>query len=172
MNKKPEIPFLIFEVKDHLTIKDKILDSIQKMGKHSIVYQGQNIANSDWHLAVNFNRRYYQYVAKVFDDTVDFLNKKFNYSEQEKATVANYWFQQYENGGMHDWHRHGVCSFSCCYYVDLSHDNPKTSFELFGETFEVDVKEGVVLIFPSFLKHCSKPNKSNHIKTIVSFNLK
>jgi hypothetical protein len=171
VNKKHEIPFLIFEVKDHLLIKDKILDGIQKMGKYSIVDQGQNIANSDWHLSANFNRHYYQYVVKVFDDTVNFLNKTFNYNEQEKATVLNYWFQQYEDGGMHDWHRHVNCSFSCCYYVDLSYDNPKTSFKLFGEKFEIDVKEGVVLIFPSFLQHCSKLNESKHTKTIVSFNL-
>jgi hypothetical protein len=44
-------------------------------------------------------------------------------------------------------------------------------FELFGEAFEIDVKEGVVLIFPSFLKHCSKPNESKHTKTIISFNV-
>ena len=58
MNKKHEIPFLIFDVKDHLIIKDKILNGIQKMGKHGIVDQEQNIANSDWHLAKNFNRQY------------------------------------------------------------------------------------------------------------------
>jgi len=171
MNKKHEIPFLIFEVKDHLMIKDKILDGIKKMGKHSIVDQEQNIANSDWHLAKNFNRQYYEYILKVFNDVTEFVNKKFNYHEQDKVSVNNYWFQQYENGGMHKWHRHGGCSFSCCYYVDLSCDNPKTSFELFGEMFEVDVKEGVVLIFPSFLSHCSKPNESKHTKTVVSFNI-
>jgi hypothetical protein len=76
VNKKHEIPFLIFEVKDHLLIKDKILDGIQKMGKHSIVDQGQNIANSDWHLSANFNRQYYQYVVKVFDDTAEFFKQK------------------------------------------------------------------------------------------------
>jgi oxalate decarboxylase/phosphoglucose isomerase-like protein (cupin superfamily) len=171
MNNKYEIPFLIFDVKDHLIIKDKILDGIQKMGKYSLIDENQNIANSDYHLSKNIPRQYYQYTEKIFNDVAEFLNEKFNYDGPNKCFVGNYWFQQYENGGMHKWHRHPNTSFSCCYYVDLSNDSPKTSFELFGETFEIDVKEGVVLIFPSFLKHCSKPNKSKHTKTIVSFNV-
>lgn len=171
MNKKPEIPFLIFEVKDHFTIKNKILDSIRKMGKHCIIEENQNIANTDWYLPKHVYRPYYQYTQKVFEDVVNFVNEKFNYNDANLVNVSNFWFQQYENGGMHLWHKHSHTSFSCCYYVDLSNDNPKTSFKLFGEIFEIDVREGVVLIFPSFLMHCSKPNKSEHTKTIVSFNL-
>lgn len=171
MNKKHEIPFLIFEVEDHLAIKDKILDSIQTMGKHCLVYQNDNIANTDWHRSSNVHRPYYQHVEKIFKNVADFVNKKFNYIEPDTVSPANFWFQQYENGGMHGWHKHPLTTFSCCYYVDLFNDNPKTSFELFGETFEIDVREGIVLIFPSFLKHCSKLNESKHTKTIISFNL-
>jgi hypothetical protein len=169
MNKKPEIPFLIFEVKDHYLIKEKILDSIQEMGTYSFVNKEQSISNSDWHLGSDFNRLYAQYIEKVVLDVVEFVNKKFNY--EEKLTARNYWFQQYEYGDWHFWHIHKHSLFSCSYFIDLSSDNPKTSFELFGEEFEVDVKEGMVLIFPSFLKHCSKPNKSKHKKTILAFNM-
>ena len=169
MNKKPEIPFLIFEVEHHLIIKERILNAIQEMGTFSFINKNQQISNSDWQLGREFNRPYVEYLGKVFNDVGEFVTNKFNY--EQKVSVSNFWFQQYKSGDYHLWHKHENCLFSCSYYVNLSEDNPTTSFELFGEEFEVNVKEGSILIFPSFLNHCSKKNESENIKTVIAFNL-
>jgi ectoine hydroxylase-related dioxygenase (phytanoyl-CoA dioxygenase family) len=53
-----------------------------------------------------------------------------------------------------------------------SSNTPKTSFKLFDKSeIEIEMNEGEILIFPSYLEHISKSNKSDKIKTIISFNI-
>jgi ectoine hydroxylase-related dioxygenase (phytanoyl-CoA dioxygenase family) len=44
-------------------------------------------------------------------------------------------------------------------------------FEYMGEEFQIDVKEGDYVVFPSMLKHCSKPNETQERKTIIALNI-
>ena len=98
------------------------------------------------------------------------INSKLNVSEE--LNIFNYWFQQYKKKDFHTWHIHGGCNFSCVYYVDIDDNCSKTTFRLLdGSEFDVAVKEGDVLVFPSYMPHTSKPNKSNKTKTIISFNM-
>jgi ectoine hydroxylase-related dioxygenase (phytanoyl-CoA dioxygenase family) len=85
--------------------------------------------------------------------------------------VDNYWFQQYKRNDYHSWHIHENGLFSCVYYVDMPNEAPKTTFNILGNETEVSVSEGQVLVFPSYLLHCSKPNKNIKTKTIISFNI-
>ena len=170
MSEKTNIPFLLYEVKNHLEIKNKILNTINEMGCYSYINKNQQISNSDWQLTRDFKRPYLEFVLNIFKDVVFYVNEKFEYTE-EPVQVINYWFQQYNYGDYHTWHKHSDGILSCVYYVNLTDDNSKTSFKLFDKEFEIEVKEGTVLIFPSFLNHCSKPNKSKNKKTVISFNL-
>ena len=170
------IPFFLFDVKEHLIIKPLILEDIKSMGLHSLIDNKglQKISNTDWHLSPQKERPYWSKVAQPFDFIIRELEKQFyvDNSINAKFTIANYWFQQYNYEDYHAWHNHGQSSWSCVYYVELPTDSVKTSFKLFEKEFSIDVKEGQLLIFPGIYMHDSKPNTSKNIKTIISFNIR
>ncbi len=163
------IPFMVMDVPNHETIKPLILEDIKKLGINPLVDDDQHIVNSDWHLGKDVDRSYITHMVSVIDPLCIEIRDIYKYPLPIKCT--NYWFQQYKHRDFHNWHMHDGAVFSCVYYVDAVDGTPKTSFNLMGNEFEVEAKEGQILIFPSFLLHCSKENKSEKTKTIVSFNL-
>ena len=169
INNKQNIPFFIYKVKSHFEIKHLILDAINSMGKYSFINDEQSISNSDWQLSKDFERPYFQYVESIFNDVCNELKNIYQY--KEKLNFHNYWFQQYEYGDYHSWHHHPGNMFNAIYYVDLNSKNPKTSFKLFDNEFDIEVNEGDILISPSFLLHCSKLNKYKTSKTVIPFNI-
>ena len=164
------IPILKHKVSNHRLIKQLILNAIKKMGTYSFINNYQRITNTDWHLSNEFDRPYYEYVSPIIDNVRNEVSQYFKYNE-DKITLTNCWFQQYAKNDYHLWHSHGRSTFSCVYYVSLSDDNPKTLFRIGADEFSVEVKEGEILTFPSFLEHVSKENTSDLIKTVVAFNL-
>lgn len=165
-----EFPGIMFlnNVQHHKEIKTQILDSIQSMGSFSYKKHLDIISNTDWHLNVNFPRPYYEIVKPIFCEHVEKIKSLLNYRHLE---ITNYWFQQYHKNDFHGWHTHGKCLFSNVYYVALTDNNPVTTFKHGNTEFNIAVKEGDILTFPSFLTHCSSINKEDSVKTVISFNL-
>jgi hypothetical protein len=160
--------FVKTKLKEHVSIKSSLLNSIRNTGIHSIVEVTQQISNSDWYLPQNFRRGY----DNMFMPLVDSYSKelqdilKFPF----RLGCSGYWFQQYAQGDFHNWHTH-ECTYASVYYLDLPEGSSKTSFKLIDKEFEIDVEEGDILTFPGSTLHCSKPNKSDKVKTVIAFNL-
>lgn len=162
------VPFLISSVENHAEIKDKILDTISQMGVNPLTTPFENLTNTDWHLDPNIFRPYYSLASPVMNKIAAEVTKHFDYVEP--LTIINYWFQQYEAGDYHNWHVHCRSLFSNVYYVDLPDGAAKTSFKMVNTEFEIAVKEGDVLTFPSCFLHSSKPNTVGG-KTVIAFNM-
>lgn len=154
-------------VEDHNLLKRNILLSIEKMGRFGMVNSVNNLYNTDWYLNASIVRPYYSIVEPHL---TSHNNKVMEYYGYTGVLTTNYWVQQYAKGGFHTWHTHENCTFSNVYYVDFGSSSPKTTFKFRGEEFEVDVAEGSILTFPSYLIHCSKPNPADEIKTVIAFN--
>jgi hypothetical protein len=163
-----DMPIFKITADNHKIIKPLILKSIESMGSYSVINDDQRITNTDWHMGSQFKRPYFEHVKFLIENVAKQMGQYFNY---ENVRMRNYWYQQYYKGDYHTWHAHGECSFACVYYVDLNKDNPKTSFRVNKNEFDVEINEGNVLIFPGFLEHTSKENISDGVKTIISFNL-
>ena len=161
------IPCDVFvsEVKNHSTIKQDILNAIRDMGEFSYRMKENQLSNTDWHLTT-VERKYYDIVKPILDAHNEELGNALGFN----MNITNYWFQQYKTGDSHTWHLHGGATHSNVYYVELDSENPKTSFRHNGNEFDVPVKEGCILTFPSYLTHCSKENKSLSTKTVIGFN--
>ena len=164
------IPCQLFisDVNKHLIFKKWFIDYLSK----SIIFSSSDrnegsIFNSDFFIPT-FHNEYHNIVFPIINDHTLSLSSFLGYVNKP-LQIENFWFQQYKKGDSHTWHRHGSI-FSNVYYVDLPEDSSKTSFRFRGEEFEVDVKEGQILTFPSYLEHCSKPNLSDKIKTVIAFN--
>ena len=166
-----EIPVFKYAIRDHANIKEAILKDIMLLGIHSRISEGEKISNTDWAIPSNYKRKYFDNILENIKEVVNKVNADLKYPEHLK--LGNRWFQQYAKNDFHDWHIHGDSVLTCVYYVDIDATTPTTSYKLFDKEYEFDIniKEGDVLIFPSFLLHCSKPNVSDKTKTIIAFNL-
>lgn len=168
------VPCSVFKsrVENHEEIKPKLLGAIEELGVHNIVMAHERITNTDWHVRddiPNFrNKKYVEIAMPPIERHLEALQNKTGLLS---PTLSKIWFQQYGQGDYHGWHVHGRCMFSNIYYVDLDNDAARTTFRHFGQEFTIDLEEGCILTFPSFMQHCSKHNNSQRMKTVISFNL-
>lgn len=169
-----DVPCKVFKthVENHAQIKPSVLAAIAKLGIHSAITEFECISNTDWHIKNNIghlfeNKEYLRVVSPI----LELHNKQIaKYTGVVEVTTNHVWFQQYDKGDFHGWHNHGNCMYSNVYYVELDKACPRTSFRFMDMEFSIDVEEGDILTFPSFLQHCSRPNKQNLRKTVVAFN--
>jgi ectoine hydroxylase-related dioxygenase (phytanoyl-CoA dioxygenase family) len=169
-----DIPCKVFKtsVENHAQIKPLLLASIEKLGIHSAITKYERISNSDWHVKNNIghdfeNKEYLNIVSPILAHHNKQLAKCIGATE---VNTNHIWFQQYGKGDFHGWHSHGNCMYSNVYYVELGSACPRTSFRFMGTEFSIDVEEGDILTFPSFLQHCSRPNRHDSRKTVIAFN--
>ena len=84
------------------------------------------------------------------------------------------WYQVYgkNTSSFHDYHQHMDCNISGIYYLRLRDPRLRTEFLYNNQTIIPEVEEGDLVIFDSSIYHRSPPNRSNHDKIILSFNLR
>jgi hypothetical protein len=170
--KTGDVPCCVYvsDVKEHKEFKNKFLEFLSYNNVHGFKTERDNIYNTDF-----FVKTHPSTDNSYVDLALPFINKH-NYALYSflgyttPIETDNIWFQQYKKSNQHSWHRHKLSIFSNVYYVDLHEESSKTTFRFLGKEFHVEVKEGQILTFPSFLEHCSKPNASDKIKTVISFN--
>mgnify|MGYP001498194664 CR=1 FL=1 len=155
--------FFKTKVENHLQIKEKLLEQINLIPNNPFINKNQNIIHTDWNLPPQMHREY----SSLFFDTVkahvENIAKSLNCLRYE---IGSYWFQQYLNSGFHTWHTHKGCHFTNIYFIEC----PKGSETKF-KNIEIDIEEGDIISFPSFIPHSSPHIKnSKERKTIISFN--
>jgi len=165
-------PYFVGKVKNHNKYKQDLIAKINKASCDSLIqnddYYKDNINRVDWNDCHNMER---DWVVESKPYLSDYLSEWATSIHFDEWTINQIWFQQYYNNGSHGWHTHGS-NFTGVYYVDLPKETPKTQLALHnGKIVNVDVEEGDVLIFPSYVIHKAPRNKSNKTKTIISFNL-
>ena len=149
---------IVNKIADHETHKSVLLDYFSKESKEFC-----HISNTDWENNKDKRRPWIYYFR---DNIVSQITQKLNDRMNSLDMILhNIWFQQYNENDDHDWHNHIECQFTNVYYVELPKNQATEIFD-----FDVDINEGDVLTFPSFLYHRSKANLTKERKTIVSFN--
>lgn len=165
--------YTISNFENHFSLKDKLLDLISKEESSPLKYADQyyddSIFRCDWKYSENFNRNFVKEFINPLQEHLTLIGEKLSYSN---LNIRNIWYQQYKTGDIHGWHVHGGCQFAGVYYLDIPKESPKTKITtpLDNEVITLDVKEGDILIMPSYVIHTSQKNKSKKIKTIISFN--
>jgi hypothetical protein len=161
------VPFFKYEVRDHDKIKNTLLDSINK-NTNSLKDNNQSIYNSDWNQNLNVD---YSLLNIHVDNLCWIINSNYYKREILNKENATVWFQQYAKNDFHDWHVHSNALYSAVYFLDVDDNTPTTTFRVKDDIIEHEVKEGEIIVFPSSILHCSKPNKSEKLKTVIAFNL-
>jgi hypothetical protein len=168
-------PILVSKFEAHEKIKLDLIDSIDKTFTDFSNLNGDeppiNISKTDWYTKSDQKREYFDV---LLPHLTPHLNTVFDIIDYKEWNYSNIWFQKYGKNNEHSWHRHHKTMFNCIYYVELSNDGPQTMFRdpiYKDKTFNVNAKEGDIIIFPSMLLHCSPKNQSDFLKTIVAVNI-
>ena len=163
-------PYFKGSIKEHKVIKNKMLSLIDNMPKSDLhVKDHSNISKLDWNIERNFNREY----LKVFEPHLfKYMNMFLEHVPYDKWEIHNIWYQQYSMNSNHGWHVHTECQFTNVYYLELPENTPKTQIinPFTGDLIELEVNEGDLVTFPSFIIHTAPIVKEDARKTIISFN--
>lgn len=165
--KKVRIDDYIFieRINNHDELKDPLLDLITKEG--DIGEPG--ISKLDYNQGDNWEREWAQLAIPSIISTISPMIKSMGYDTMD---LTNIWYQQYNDNDYHGWHIHNT-SFSGVYFLELDENSSSTRFCVPTDfnPFQVDAKEGDIILFPSHLFHTSPANRGNR-KTSIAFNLR
>ena len=165
-----EIPVRVFDCPNHDKIKAPLLEMIDAVQSGSVANRAAKLTATDWESPKDTPREYWDFfyngVRPVLDQVMraDFHDPHWR--------LDNYWFQQYNAGDWHYWHRHPATVWNCVYYLELPEGVPGTIFvdHETNQPQETGVKEGQIIVFPSQALHCS-PEFEEGRKTVIAWNL-
>jgi hypothetical protein len=167
-----DAPYVISQFSQHCNIKSKLLSLIDSADYENLKYDTveTDISKSDWSFSRDITR---SWVSEIVNPLITDVKAVYSFMGYDTVLLKELWFQQYQEGSKHGWHVHGS-TFTNIYYLELPNGTPKTQIvNPFNqqEIIELDVKEGDIVSFPSFIIHRAPKNNSTLRKTIVSFNL-
>lgn len=172
MIKSIQCPYIISKLPEHESIKENVLDLINNAESNRYTYANDytDISRTDWDVPRDSKREYLNVVLPPIEKL---LQNRFDELGYDEVNIRNIWFQQYNKGSEHGWHVHYGCQWTNVYYLDMPDGSPKT--QLLNpmnqeDIIELDVTEGDVLTFPSFILHRAPRVESDVIKTIISWN--
>jgi hypothetical protein len=163
--------YVVQKFKFHDIAKNKTLDLIENSYCSNVVNKtvDVDITKTDWDFSTDFNRSWVQFLKDALLDQTLSIYKFLGYGGFRLNEI---WFQQYQKYSQHGWHTHSG-NFTNVYYLELPADSPKTQLVIpyFGDQIvELDVVEGDIVCFPSFVIHRTTQNLSDKRKTIISYN--
>lgn len=173
---KNELPcfYVLDELQEHNDIKDILLKEFDSMEKESLVaknaYYDDNITKLSWKTAEDFEEPWKKILMESLGSKLQSITESLGYQHYD---LYQLWFQQYFENDIHGWHIHGH-NMTGVYYLELPENAPKTEIVApFNQTEIIvpEIKEGSILLFPSFTIHRAPKIKSDLRKTIVSFNM-
>ena len=131
---------------------------------------------SDWDLSSEIVREYLDEFYELIDPVMESIAKSLGFLVPDylirdyRFGITKIWFNQYSEGGEHDWHNHPGCQFTNCYYLELP--DVEYSTDVIGADGKISKNhaiEGDVMTCPAWMKHRSKPNGPER-KTIIAWN--
>ena len=155
----------------HNKLKTSLLTSIQySVGKGYDADEFDRITKTDYYEHLDLDQKtYLRLLHSNLTDFYDVMSQKYCLLD---FSLYNGWYQQYYNLDTHHWHTHSRSNVSMVYYLEL--DGPEHSTEFWcpetRKKFQLDAKEGDIVVFPAYQAHRSPPIQSDNRKTIISCN--
>lgn len=185
-------PVFHYKLDDHKSINEQFSKYIYDLQKNNS--KGQRLSNvNGWHSPffdlLNKDNLGYKFLIKIQPHIVDVFNSYGWIFNPQKVRCSGMWAIINKKGNFNTEHIHPNSNLSAAYYVkapkncgnfrvvnphSISRDKfpPRdTPNELNRLVAELEIEEGDLLIFPSYLPHSVLPNQSDDDRIVVSFNL-
>ena len=166
-----EFPSYQYEVSDWEFKKKGLLNRIDKSQ-----FLRSELQNFETDRATN-NKSYLNYLSELLAvELNEFCNEA-----QVTCSMTDAWAVRYQKGDNQTIHNHRGWGFSGVLYVEYDPEvhsptcfmcpwqDPKNDTTYLA--YPQDVKEGIIVIVPSFTHHFVNPNKTRKQRTVISFDL-
>lgn len=135
------------------------------------------------------------YIGQTLQLAVSQVNGSLVDPGRLQVSILDSWFHITNNGGFHDAHRHGGCSWCGIYYLQIGESGPSVSggapngvnrfysplpsggtVKDFGNQYldfnyvDVPLRDGLLVLFPSYLMHSGLPYRGEKDRIVISFN--
>lgn len=155
-------------------VKDQILTNLE----NKLKYSGNTNTTSYFNAEKDKKKSLKQFKEFL---SLNFVQKDL--AEVSKLGFSNMqgiWYQKYQRGQYHGIHNHGPVGWSGIFYAKFNaQEHSGTEFYApfslpTGEMCktQISVKEGDMIIFPSYLPHQVLPVDSDEERAIIAFNIK
>lgn len=159
--------FVIFkDIEDHSNNKKFFLNLFDDLNSKRPASSGHNISHTDYFDHRN-NSKNCVYLDKFYQLVKPFIEQVTNSHLCRYHDFQGCWYQQYYQGSHFSSHTHPNSHFAGIYYVELPGQQAATKFVGYED---LDLNEGDVIIFPSYIPHHSPANPFVERKTVISFN--
>jgi len=160
---QPKLPdhVHVFDVEGHEQYKPLLLKSIEEMvEKNNIEPNGKGYL---YDFPLDEPRTYQKLFEQVTYPYVTEIGELYGLGLEK---LQRLWFQQYTQNTDFGWHQHSG-HWAVVYYLELPEISEATEFL----NYDMQLKEGQLIFFPTFLVHRSPIIKSNTRKTIIATNV-
>ena len=181
-------PMSFFENKNLLSgIKKEILSrkvvgiesEIAKNIKHNLTESNFEFLDKDLHILNDMKAWIYECLKKTINSI---QQEKVDY----KTSMAGSWYHITKTNGMHESHIHPGCSWCGVFYIqsgdnssgETVFENPiKSTYIDYGNqylnnlsTVRIKAKDGLLVLFPSYLNHYQSLYKGEEDRIVIAFN--
>ena len=172
-------PIALSSVPNHKSIKSVLMDLINSCDARRIVDENCNtldITRCDYDMEIPHEdfvenpRPWVDYLRPHLVPVIQEIHQELGF---DTLKVHKIWFQQYETESIHGWHMHTDAQWTSVYYLDLPDESPRTEILnpfTQNDIQTLEIKEGDVVMFPSYVIHQAPRNKGVDTKTIISWN--
>lgn len=179
-------PLFVFDLRQHQDLNQSLLEFVYALKQVDPGYVASNVLG--WHSRSNlFECSELQPFKALVDQAIREVSLAMGY-EAVKITPANCWANinpQYASNKIHD---HANCLFSGVYYLktpencgNLMFYDPRSARTFYkpnvkqytaytADAVAHGAEAGLLMIFPSWLKHGVEPNLSQEDRVSISFN--
>jgi hypothetical protein len=170
---KGSFPIIVGKFNKHKEIKENLLYLLNSAYSENLKnfdnYYSDKISRLDWFDKNNWERKWVKY---IINDLLNYFKIKAKNLNLLDVVINALWFQQYNKSDTHGWHVHGD-NYTGVYYVEFNKKCPATQLidPITKKLIKIKVKEGDIIMFPSFVIHRAPLIKESTRKTIISFNL-
>jgi len=154
-------------INDYLEYKNKLLELINVASiNHTL-----NNSRTDFNIDQDSNEYKYIFYSMIKPAMLD-IKKELSFNKYKaKIITNNIWFAQYNKNNYHNWHTHSNTNFSNIFYLENEANITTAFYDVINKKeYNIQTKEGDLLMFPGYIIHKSHINKTDKRKTVIVFN--
>ena len=170
------VPIVYYPIKNWSENKKKILDALPPEDDSQLEPNGTGLY-TDFFINGKV-KEFPSYFHTVVDVIKPYLK---SFMDGNPVEFVEMWYQKYYNMVEHKTHCHGFTGWSSIIYVEFDpkvHESTRffspfrQPWDCDVETFQPEVKEGDMILFPSSLLHEAPLTRTDKRRTIISYNIR
>ena len=170
------VPIVYYPIENWSENKKKMLDALPPEDDSQLEPNGSGLY-TDFFISSKV-----QEMPSYFNTVLDVIKPYLkSFMDGNPVEFVEMWYQKYYNMVEHKAHTHGFTGWSSIIYVEFDpevHESTKffspfrQPWDCDVETFQPNIKEGDMILFPSSLLHEAPLNRSDKRRTIISYNIR